>query len=186
MSLFVCSKCHTIDNTALCNFAVFMTEGKPVLCSICDPKIGKWHRRFTADRLEESDYQLCPEYTNDPNESVRNQRIVCPRPDGWDYCRHPQISAPRNDPPTFGNLRGLASGVGKGEASEDTIGRIRGEWDTKESLFSDRERELLSQLRDYWMRHAEACDHIRNRTMAERQKVVDLERVALLEKILKL
>jgi hypothetical protein len=33
------------------------------------------------------------------------------------------------------------------------------------------------------MDHAERCDHIGNRTMAERQKGWDMERVALLQKV---
>lgn len=47
MPLFKCSQCGGVDNTALTNYAVRTTcEGKPALCSECDPEIGKWHGRF--------------------------------------------------------------------------------------------------------------------------------------------
>lgn len=47
MSLFVCSnkECRTIENSATSQY--WMTEDKDnVLCSECDPRLGKWHGRF--------------------------------------------------------------------------------------------------------------------------------------------
>lgn len=45
MSLFVCSNCRSVENTALSRF--WLREDKAVaLCSACDPEIGKWHGRF--------------------------------------------------------------------------------------------------------------------------------------------
>ena len=55
MSLFQCYECGCIENTATCNFWSNMpvggkwrgVEAKPwMLCSACDPAIGKWHDRF--------------------------------------------------------------------------------------------------------------------------------------------
>lgn len=58
MSLFPCSQCGYVDNTALTNFWTRNApwnkpEGepnRPALCSLCDPEIGKWHGRF--DRVK--------------------------------------------------------------------------------------------------------------------------------------
>jgi hypothetical protein len=46
-----------------------------------------------------------------------------------------------------------------------------------------REIELIDGMIRVQMDHAERCDHIGNRTMAERQKGWDMERVALLQKV---
>ena len=48
---------------------------------------------------------------------------------------------------------------------------------------TERERELLDGLTQYWLDHAKQCDGIANRRMAERQKGWDMERVALLRKL---
>ena len=45
MSLFKCSKCGCIENTATSRFWV-RKKDEPPLCSQCDPKIGKWHGLF--------------------------------------------------------------------------------------------------------------------------------------------
>ena len=47
------------------------------------------------------------------------------------------------------------------------------------------EIELIDGMIDVWRNHAGRCDNIANRTMAEKQKVRDLERVSLLERIKK-
>lgn len=53
MSLFECSNCHCIENTACCNYwSLVHLEKKPPLCSECDPAIGKWHGRFTKKSAE--------------------------------------------------------------------------------------------------------------------------------------
>ncbi|SRR5690554_3939614 len=55
MSLFECSGCGCIENTALCNYHVRRyhhddydqhPEKYPPLCSECDPEIGEWHGQF--------------------------------------------------------------------------------------------------------------------------------------------
>ena len=47
MPLYECSKCHSVENTALTNFWwEHLHEGNPALCSACDPEIGEWHGRF--------------------------------------------------------------------------------------------------------------------------------------------
>jgi hypothetical protein len=46
-----------------------------------------------------------------------------------------------------------------------------------------RELELIDGMIQVQLRHAEQCDGIANRTMAEKQKGWDMERVALLQKL---
>lgn len=59
----------------------------------------------------------------------------------------------------------------------------RERWAGRVQPLTARELELLQGLIDRELRHAEQCDHIQNRTMAERQKGWDMERVALLRKL---
>lgn len=49
--------------------------------------------------------------------------------------------------------------------------------------WTPREIELIDGMIEVQLNHAERCDHIANRTMAEKQKGWDMERVALLSKI---
>jgi|HubBroStandDraft_4_1064222.scaffolds.fasta_scaffold547752_1 hypothetical protein len=46
MAIFRCSKCGCDDDTALCNYWSAHLQEQPLLCSVCDPKIGKWHGEF--------------------------------------------------------------------------------------------------------------------------------------------
>jgi hypothetical protein len=55
MPLFECSECHSVDNTALTNWAWRDHQGKPPLCSACDPEIGTWHGRFERITAKEFD-----------------------------------------------------------------------------------------------------------------------------------
>jgi hypothetical protein len=48
---------------------------------------------------------------------------------------------------------------------------------------TDEELALLQGLIDYWQDHANRCDNIANRRMAEWQKAQDLARVELLKKL---
>ena len=48
---------------------------------------------------------------------------------------------------------------------------------------TERENELMDGMIEVQQRHAQHCDDIANRPMAEKQKAWDLERVALLEKL---
>lgn len=57
MSLFVCDKCQNIENTALSGYW-FHGEGKPKLCSKCDPKIKKWHGGFTEDKFDPKKHEM--------------------------------------------------------------------------------------------------------------------------------
>jgi hypothetical protein len=43
MSLFVCDKCGVVENTALSRYWLRDRFGDELLCSQCDPEIGKWH-----------------------------------------------------------------------------------------------------------------------------------------------
>lgn len=47
MALFACRQCLSVENTALANYWWHVrVEGKPALCSACDPEIGAWHGQF--------------------------------------------------------------------------------------------------------------------------------------------
>lgn len=46
LSLYQCSKCGCIENTALSRYWIDDAEDGRKLCSECDPKIGKWHNMF--------------------------------------------------------------------------------------------------------------------------------------------
>lgn len=46
MSLYCCEVCGCIENTACANYWSRTTGKLPLLCSECDPAIGKWHGRF--------------------------------------------------------------------------------------------------------------------------------------------
>ena len=48
MPIFECSKCGCIENTAASNYVAqkYAKPPKPLLCSECDPEIGKWHGMF--------------------------------------------------------------------------------------------------------------------------------------------
>ena len=52
-------------------------------------------------------------------------------------------------------------------------------------LLSAREVELVHGMIQVQLRHADQCDSIQNRPMAQRQKGLDMERVALLRKVLR-
>jgi hypothetical protein len=54
MSLFRCSKCGCVENTALSRY--WMREEKPPLCSECDPEIGKWHGAFPKEDADATGY----------------------------------------------------------------------------------------------------------------------------------
>ena len=46
MVLFECADCHCIENTALCNANTDRFKKKDLICSECDPLLGKWHEKF--------------------------------------------------------------------------------------------------------------------------------------------
>ncbi len=48
---------------------------------------------------------------------------------------------------------------------------------------TEREIELIDGMIEVQKHHARRCDRIPNRKMAEKQKVWDMERITLLEKI---
>ena len=53
-----------------------------------------------------------------------------------------------------------------------------------DNRLTEREREVLQSMLEAQQAHAMRCDEIGNRRMAERQKARDLERVAVLRKVL--
>jgi len=57
-------------------------------------------------------------------------------------------------------------------------------WNRRAALsLTDREVELLDGMIEVQLNHAQRCDNIPNRSMADRQKFWDMERVALLRKL---
>jgi hypothetical protein len=46
MPLFQCQQCGSVENTACCNYWSAKSGGRSILCSECDPAIGKWHNLF--------------------------------------------------------------------------------------------------------------------------------------------
>ena len=49
MSLFRCAKCACGEDTALCRYWSARVRNTMILCSACDPKIGKWHDEFPRE-----------------------------------------------------------------------------------------------------------------------------------------
>ncbi len=52
MSIFKCSRCGCAENTALCRYWYRKSRGLALLCSECDPDIGKWHGRFPKKEIK--------------------------------------------------------------------------------------------------------------------------------------
>jgi hypothetical protein len=46
MPLFPCTKCNCVEDTALCHYWSARLRQTPAVCSVCDPKIAKWHEEF--------------------------------------------------------------------------------------------------------------------------------------------
>jgi hypothetical protein len=46
MPLFACAKCNALENTALSNYWINQRDGKPLVCSACDPEIAEWHSEW--------------------------------------------------------------------------------------------------------------------------------------------
>lgn len=51
MSLFICSNCSCVENTALCGY--WWKGDAPALCSSCDPATYKWHGLFPKKKATE-------------------------------------------------------------------------------------------------------------------------------------
>ena len=73
-----------------------------------------------------------------------------------------------------------------GQLVQDAIDGLKGSLAQQEQepvAWTDRELQLVDGMIEVQLHHAAQCDGIANRTMAERQKGWDMERVALLRKI---
>jgi hypothetical protein len=46
MSLFQCHKCGCAEDTALCHYWSALLRDTALICSACDPTVGKWHGEF--------------------------------------------------------------------------------------------------------------------------------------------
>jgi len=53
MSTFICEGCGAVENTATSNYWVRQMYNESLLCSKCDPKIGKWHNMFEKKHWSE-------------------------------------------------------------------------------------------------------------------------------------
>jgi hypothetical protein len=49
MAFFACSKCGCVEDTALCHYWSARVRQLPLLCSACDPRIGRWHGQFAQE-----------------------------------------------------------------------------------------------------------------------------------------
>ena len=101
--------------------------------------------------------------------------------------RHPLYTAPQPAIPSgcVAVSRAVLNKLGVCNAVIDTIARAAPEapQPAKREPLTPRELELIDGMITAQLNHAERCDAIANRRMAERQKEWDLERVALLQKI---
>lgn len=53
MALFICEECGCIENTALTGFRWDRAKKRRILlCSECDPDIGKWHDKFSKKKWD--------------------------------------------------------------------------------------------------------------------------------------
>jgi hypothetical protein len=104
---------------------------------------------------------------------------------GWQSAPSPQVTQRIADMPMSEYRRGVNDGFKLGLRE----GRIKAEDEMREQqepepvAWTDRELELIDGMIEVQLRHAAQCDGIANRTMAEKQKGWDMERVALLYKI---
>lgn len=64
MSLFACSKCTAVENTALGDYWRALMDHDPVLCSEC--ATGKWHGLFPKRLLKDTDYVVRKDGTLEP------------------------------------------------------------------------------------------------------------------------
>jgi hypothetical protein len=85
MPLYACSKCQTVDNTALSRYWQTEMEAHKAgikhepLCSSCDPQIGKWHGRFPRERADSGGWEPNPKMPRylqriDPNAAYSGPR----------------------------------------------------------------------------------------------------------------
>lgn len=71
MPLFVCSKCQTIENTALCGY--WWRGKKKPLCSLCDKEFKKWHNRFPREKFNPKKWKIdCGDFIKLKDTDVNN------------------------------------------------------------------------------------------------------------------
>jgi hypothetical protein len=73
--------------------------------------------------------------------------------------------------------------AGKAMAAITALRDALAQQEQEQEPWTDRELELIDGMIEVQLHHAAQCDAIANRTMAEKQKSWDMERVALLHKI---
>lgn len=115
----------------------------------------------------------------------------------WLEARQPAITAikqaleqPEPEPVAWANLNALSEQINSVNCG--TVYRLPSEAEGRQPLYTsppkrepltEREIELLNGMIEVQLHHAKQCDGIANRTMAEKQKGWDMERVALLQKM---
>jgi len=95
MPLFSCSKCNCVEETALCRYWGARLRQTAVLCSACDPTIGKWHGEFPRESADG--------FVNDRDGFLLDKRAVerwlgqpieiLPRPNPRPRTVHPSVRA---------------------------------------------------------------------------------------------
>lgn len=78
MPMFLCSKCHHAENTALSNHWIDKRAGQPLLCSECET--GTWHGRFpkrhaAGMHLASDGYLYSTESVSDNRDRFQRQGI---------------------------------------------------------------------------------------------------------------
>lgn len=67
MSIFKCSKCGVMENTAVSNYWS-REKGSSPLCSQCDPEIGKWHGVFLRKPVPQGYVEGTDGFIYDPDD----------------------------------------------------------------------------------------------------------------------
>lgn len=81
MPLFICDKCHTLENTALSGYW-WKGEG-PALCSACDPQFDGGHKRFPREPWDGKIQVL------NPPKNSKYQLVICKKGCGEVWGRVP-------------------------------------------------------------------------------------------------
>lgn len=72
MPLYSCEQCGAVDNTALTNYWAQVRHMTTILCSSCDPHIGKWHDEFPKQTMEQRGLVMRQDGSR-----------ICEPPGGW-------------------------------------------------------------------------------------------------------
>jgi len=68
MPLYACSKCRSVDNTAVGGYWAQQMQAceagtkHQALCSACDPEIGQWHNKFPRQSADDGSWEPDPRF----------------------------------------------------------------------------------------------------------------------------